>query len=175
LLRREPHVDVTEVLVGDAVVGVGGDRELEFATRELEVALLGVERGEVVVRLGKLGEVGGEPLEGLDRVVVAAELGLRDTAQEARLRLARAVARQVVELGDRLVVTLLREQRARVLHAPREAVAGGLRRFRRQAGRRRIGAGLREHRRHVRHGRERERDGSDGERGMRAAGCHSRF
>jgi hypothetical protein len=106
----EPRVDVAEVLVRDRVVGRRLHGALQLVARQRVFAFLGVEHGEIVPRLGQLGVVGEERAKQRDRVVGLAFVGQHEAFHEARLRLARALVDQLVELLGRLRVVLLVER-----------------------------------------------------------------
>ena len=102
-LAGELGVHVAQVLVRGRVARVRADRHLERGTRLVELALAGVEHGQVVVRLGQLRIILGQLGEGGDRVAGAAGLGLDHALEEAHL-LVLGLAREVlVGLGERLV------------------------------------------------------------------------
>ena len=83
------------------VARVRVDRELERGFRLVEIALRGVEHREVVVGLGELGIVLGEPGEHLDRVGHALLLGEDEALEEAPLRIARLRFQECLDLVER--------------------------------------------------------------------------
>ncbi len=114
-LRREARVHVAEVLVRRGVVRVELEGLLEGVARLVELALRSVQRGQVVVGLGELGEVLRELREGGDGLGLLVLLGEDHAAQEAHLRVARLAGDVGVGLGERFVRLALAQQRVHVV------------------------------------------------------------
>ena len=85
-LRREQGVHVAEVLVRGRIAGIEPDRFLELGARLAVVAGGGVDRGQVVVRLGELGVVLHELLQNRLRFGRSARVGEHHRLEKPHLR-----------------------------------------------------------------------------------------
>ena len=100
-LPGQQRLDVAEILVRRRIARVEADRFLELGARLAVLAARGIDRGEVVVRLGELGVVLHELLQDRLRLARTAAVGEENRFQESHLRILRIGGEHAVGAFER--------------------------------------------------------------------------
>ena len=92
-------VNITQVFVGGSVAGVGADGHLQRGAGLVELALACVQNRQVVVGLGQLGVVFGQPGEGCDGFLGFACVALNHSLEKTHLGITWLCHQMLVRLG----------------------------------------------------------------------------